>query len=88
VRIRLDAAPQSVIPATVSFVSDIAELAAATSGATDEARPLMVRVRAQIAPEFLQKYLTQIHAGLSGRAYIKTATDADWPADLSDNLAR
>lgn len=88
VRIKLDAAPQSVIPATVSFVSDVAELAPGTGASNDQSRTLAVRVRAQIAPELLQKHLTQINTALSGRAYIKTADDAEWPADLSEKLAR
>ena len=85
VRIKLDAAPQSVIAGTISFVADIAELAPKTDD-SDDARPLVLRVQANVAPELLAKHLTQIRTGLAGRAYVKTATDGEWPADLSATL--
>lgn len=88
IRIKLDAAPQSVIPGTVSFVSGIAEPAPAADQKHGTDRPSFLRVRATVAPEFVQTNLAQTSAELSGRAFVKTAKNAEWPADLSQNAAR
>ncbi len=51
VRIVLDAAPQYVIPAKVSFVADVAQFTPKTVETAQERQKLMFRVKAQIAPD-------------------------------------
>ncbi|MFJ5483682.1 HlyD family secretion protein [Pectobacterium actinidiae] len=83
VRIVLDVAPQTPIPATVSFVSSTAQFTPKTVETASERQKLMFRVRAQIAPELLQQHLEQVKTGLPGVAWVKLDRDAPWPESLN-----
>jgi len=83
VRIVLDAAPQYVIPANVSFVADVAQFTPKTVETTEERQKLMFRVKARIPPELLKKHVQQVKTGLPGVAYVKTSSSAEWPAELA-----
>ena len=83
VRIVLDAAPQLVIPAQVSFVASTAQFTPKTVETASERQKLMFRVKAQIGRELLQKNLTQVKTGLPGIAWLKLDGDAAWPAELA-----
>ncbi|SSW64457.1 HlyD family secretion protein [Achromobacter agilis] len=82
VRIILDAAPQYVIPAKVSFVASTAQFTPKTVETASERQKLMFRVKAQISPELLQRHLKQVKTGLPGVAWLKLDADAQWPAGL------
>ncbi|MCQ1854671.1 HlyD family secretion protein [Neorhizobium galegae] len=82
-RIVLDAAPQYVIPARISFVSDVAQFTPKTVETEEERQKLMFRLRARVSPELLQKYIAQVKTGLPGRTYVKLDPVAEWPAALS-----
>lgn len=82
VRLVLDAAPEYIIPATVSFVSNVAQFTPKTVETADERQKLMFRVRARIAPELLQQYLELVKTGLPGMAYVQIDPSAQWPAFL------
>ncbi|OAD12808.1 HlyD family secretion protein [Achromobacter insolitus] len=82
VRIVLDAAPQYVIPAKVSFVASTAQFTPKTVETASERQKLMFRVKAQISPELLQRHLKQVKTGLPGVAWLKLDPDAQWPASL------
>ena len=82
VRLVLDAAPQYVIPAQVSFVADVAQFTPKTVETASERQKLMFRVRAHIPPALLRKYITQVKTGLPGMAYIRLDSKAEWPAHL------
>lgn len=86
VRIVLDAAPQYVIPANVSFVADAAQFTPKTVETADEREKLMFRVRAQIPPDLLKKYIVQVKTGLPGVAYVRLDPAAPWPAHLQVKL--
>ncbi len=83
VHIVLDAAPQYVIPASVSYVASTAQFTPKTVETASERQKLMFRVKAQISPELLQRHLTQVKTGLPGVAWIKLDPDAEWPANLA-----
>ena len=83
VRIILDAAPQYVIPAAVSFVASTAQFTPKTVETASERQKLMFRVKAQISPELLHKHLQQVKTGLPGVAWIKLDAGAQWPAQRS-----
>ena len=85
-RIVLDAAPQYVIPARISFVSDIAQFTPKTVETEEERQKLMFRLRAQVPRELLQKYVAQVKTGLPGRTYVKIDSKAAWPAALAQPL--
>jgi HlyD family secretion protein len=79
VRIVLDAAPQFVIPARVSFVSSTAQFTPKTVETVSERQKLMFRVKAQIDRELLMKHLQQVKTGLPGVAWVKIDPQAAWP---------
>lgn len=86
VRLVLDAAPQYVIPAKVSFVADVAQFTPKTVETKEERQKLMFRVKAQIDRNFLQKHLKQVKTGLPGVAWLKLDARVQWPADLAVNV--
>ena len=79
VRLVLDAAPQYVIPAKVSFVADVAQFTPKTVETAEERQKLMFRVKAKIAPELLQQYIRSVKTGLPGMAYVRLDEKAPWP---------
>ncbi len=86
VRIVLDAAPQLVIPAKVSFVASTAQFTPKTVETASERQKLMFRVKAQIAPELLQKHVQLVKTGLPGMAWLKLDASTPWPAHLAVKL--
>ena len=83
VRIILDAAPEYVIPATVSFVASAAQFTPKTVETASERQKLMFRVRAQISQELLREHLDQVKTGLPGVAWVKLDANAEWPQTLT-----
>jgi len=83
VHIVLDAAPQYVIPAKVSFVASTAQFTPKTVETASERQKLMFRVKAQIGRELLQKNLKLVKTGLPGVAWLKLDPKAVWPAELA-----
>jgi len=88
VRLVLDAAPQYVVPAKVSFVADVAQFTPKTVETEEERLKLMFRVKAQIPPELLRKYIEQVKTGLPGMAYVRLDPNAEWPANLQGTLVQ
>lgn len=86
VRIVLDAAPQYVIPAKVSFVADVAQFTPRSVETQDERQKLMFRIKAKISPDLLKKYIQQVKTGLPGMAYVKVDPSAEWPANLAETV--
>lgn len=87
-RIILDAAPQWVIPAKASFVADVAQFTPKTVETEEERQKLMFRIRAQIPPALLRKYISYVKTGLPGMAYIKLDTTVPWPESLEKGLVK
>ena len=85
-RIILDAAPQYVIPATVSFVASTAQFTPKTVETVSERQKLMFLIKVQIAPQLLQKHLQQVKTGLPGVAWVKLDAQQPWPAALQTQL--
>lgn len=81
-RIVLDAFPQIVIPAKVSFVANVAQFTPKTVETAEERQKLTFRIKAQIAPELLLQYLSQVKTGLPGMAYVRLDPHAKWPGNL------
>lgn len=86
VRLVLDAAPQFVIPAEVSFIASTAQFTPKTVETAEERQKLMFRVRARIAPDLLKKHLHQVKTGVPGVAWIKLEPTAQWPQELAVRL--
>jgi HlyD family secretion protein len=83
VRLVIDAVPQYVIPAKVSFVASVAQFTPKTVETANEREKLMFRVKARIDPELLQKHLAQVKTGVPGMAYLRLDPEVAWPEHLA-----
>ncbi|MCW8455951.1 HlyD family efflux transporter periplasmic adaptor subunit, partial [Fluoribacter dumoffii] len=82
VHLILDAAPNYVIPAKVTFVASVAQFTPKAVETASEREKLMFRVKARIAPELLKKYIALVKTGLPGMAYVQLDPKSKWPAAL------
>lgn len=87
-RVILDAAPQYVIPATISFVAADAQFTPKYVETKTEREKLMFRVKIQIPRDVLEKYAPLVKTGIPGLAYVKTDGGAAWPAKLAVSLPK
>ena len=83
VRIVLDAVPEFVIPARLSYVASTAQFTPKTVETASERQKLMFRVKARIDRELLERHIKQVKTGLPGVAWIKVDPAAEWPAELA-----
>jgi HlyD family secretion protein len=86
VRLVLDAVPQYVIPAQISFIADVAQFTPKTVETAVERQKLTFRIKARIAPELLRKYIRDVKTGLPGTAYVRLDPKAEWPKALREAL--
>lgn len=86
VRLVLDAAPQYVIPAKISFVADVAQFTPKTVETAVEREKLMFRVKARIDPDLLKKHILRVKTGLPGMAYVRIDKSTPWPERLTLKL--
>ena len=85
-RIVLDAAPDLVIPASVSFVAADAQFTPREVETRSERDKLMFRVKLRIDPALLTEYLEMVRTGLPGEAYVMMAPPVAWPDSLAVRL--
>ncbi|SON57452.1 putative efflux pump membrane fusion protein [Hartmannibacter diazotrophicus] len=85
-RIVLDAAPEYVIPASVSFVAAEAQFTPKTVETTSEREKLMYRVKVAVPTDLLKEYRDYVKSGLTGDAYVRLGADAAWPDWLQPRL--
>jgi HlyD family secretion protein len=85
-RIILDAVPNSVFPATVSFVAAEAQFTPKSVETANEREKLMYRVKLAIDPKLLETYREYVKAGLTGSAYVQVAAGTVWPERLALRL--
>ena len=86
VHLILDAAPQYVVPAKISFVASTAQFTPKTVETASERQKLMFRVKAQIDRALLEKHIAKVKTGLPGVAWVKLSPTAEWPAHLQVKL--
>jgi HlyD family secretion protein len=82
VRLVLDAAPQYVIPARVSYVSSTAQFTPKTVETASERQKLMFRVKAQLDRALLVKHAKLVKTGLPGVAWLRVDAAVAWPENL------
>jgi HlyD family secretion protein len=85
-RIILDAAPQYVIPAKVSFVASEAQFTPREVETKTERERLMFRVKVKIDPDLLLAYIDQVKTGLPGEAFVLLGSGGTWPDALAVRL--
>lgn len=82
VHVVLDALPEYVIPADVSYVSSTAQFTPKTVETATERQKMMFRVKVQINRDLLRKHFKQVKTGLPGIAWLKLDLAATWPDNL------
>ena len=82
VRLVIDAVPQYVLPAKVTYVASVAQFTPKSVETASEREKLMFRIKAHIAPELLKEHMTQVKTGVPGVAYLRLDPDAQWPDNL------
>lgn len=82
VRLVIDAVPEYVIPAKVSYVASVAQFTPKTVETANEREKLMFRVKARLEPALLEKYITYVKTGVPGMAYLRLDPQVEWPANL------
>lgn len=85
-RIVLDAAPQFVIPAVVSFVAAEAQFTPKYVETASEREKLVFRVKLKVASELASRYAPYVKAGLTGYGYVRGDAAKAWPASLEVKL--
>jgi Multidrug resistance efflux pump len=85
-RIVLDAAPQYVVPAAITFVADVAQFTPKSVETAEERQKLTFRIKAAIPPELLRRHIRDVKTGLPGMVYVRLDPGAEWPADLRERL--
>lgn len=86
VHLIFDALPQYVVPARVTFVADVAQFTPKTVETAEERQKLMFRLKANIPPELLKKYIRLVKTGVPGVAYVQLDPNTPWPANLQLRL--
>jgi HlyD family secretion protein len=85
-RLIIDAIPQYVIPAKVSFVASEAQFTPKTVETKEEREKLMFRVKLTLPPDLLSKYENEVKTGVRGVAYVRTVPGKNWPENLAVKL--
>src|SRR5271157_4142583 len=85
-RVVVDAAPEYVFPATVSFVAPESQFTPKTVEVQSEREQLMFRVKLQAPLQLLKDIEDQVKAGLRGMGYVRIDASANWPDRLAVKL--
>lgn len=85
-RIILDAIPDYVIPAAVTFVASTAQFTPRSVETEEQRDRLMFRVKLTVAPEVLEAYEDRARAGVPGVGYVLVDESVAWPPELAIRL--
>ena len=85
-RVVVDAAPDYVFPASVSFVAPELQFTPKTVEVQSEREQLVFRVKLQAPLRLLKGIEDQVKSGLRGVGYVRTDPNAEWPARLAVKL--
>lgn len=87
-RIMLDALPDVVIPAKVSFISSEAQFTPREVETREEREKLMFRVKLRIPKSLLSKHIEKVRTGLPGVGHVMLGDGHDWPEYLKVNIPK
>jgi HlyD family secretion protein len=85
-RMVLDALPDFVLPASVSFVSPEAQFTPKEVETRTEREKLMFRLKVKIDPALLEQHVEQVKTGIPGVSYVRLADGGEWPEHLAVRL--
>lgn len=88
VRLRLDAAPDFVVPAAITYVASQAQFTTKSVETASEREKLMFRVKAQVDRRILERYPRHVKAGVPGVAWVRLDPARSWPPELALREAR
>jgi HlyD family secretion protein len=81
-RILLDALPDQVLPASVTFVAPRAQFTPKEVETRSEREKLMFRVKVKVDATWLAQHEQITKGGMPGLAYVQTDPQAPWPKNL------
>ena len=87
-RIVLDAYPNVVVPAKVSFIATQSQFTPKTVETRTERDRLMFRIRVRVDPDLLRARAQAVRSGLPGLAYVLTDARTEWPAWLQSTIGK
>jgi HlyD family secretion protein len=82
----LDPLPESVFPATISFVATEAQFTPKSVETAEEREKLMFRVKLQADPEVLKQFHRDVKTGVRGLGFVRTDPKIPWPKELEVKL--
>ena len=85
-RIVLNAAPEYVVPAEVSFVAPRAQFTPKQVETRSVRETLAFRVKVRIDPGLLARYEELVKTGVPGVAYVQVRPETPWPEHLTPRL--
>ena len=85
-RIVLDAVPEYVIPASVSFVAADAQFTPKTVETKEEREKFMFRVKLRLDADLLKQFSRRVKTGVRGIGIVRTNAATAWPEDLQVKL--
>jgi HlyD family secretion protein len=85
-RMVLDALPDFVLPAAVSFASPEAQFTPKEVETRTEREKLMFRFKVKIDQALLEQHLEQVKTGIPGVSYVRLADGGEWPEHLAVKL--
>jgi HlyD family secretion protein len=85
-RVILDAAPDVVVPAAVSYVAAEAQFTPKTVETATERQKLAFQVRVRIPSDLLRRYEPLVKTGIPGVVYVRLSRAPDWPDHLRVHL--
>jgi len=85
-RIIIDALPEYVIPAEVSFVAPEAQFTPKEVETQNERDKLMFRVKVRVPQEIVAEHMAAVKTGVRGVAYVRVENEAVWPEYLQPRL--
>jgi len=85
-RMVLDAFPELVLPASISFASPEAQFTPKEVETRTEREKLMFRFKVKIEQSLLEQHLEQVKTGIPGVSYVRLAGAGEWPEHLAVRL--
>lgn len=85
-RLILDAAPQLVIPARITYVASAAQFTPKTVETRSERQTLMFRIKASLDPVLVRRYERGAKIGMPGVAWVRLDPAVPWPRRLQVKL--
>ena len=85
-RIVLDAIPERPIPASVSFISPLAQFTPKQVETQTERERMMFRIKIRVPTPLVMQYIDRVKTGMTGVAYVQVDPNAQWPSWLQSDL--